>query len=286
MDNNLRRRIKDALETRNQISFQQMVNKVFVCRYKNDFTPVKPKWDRGSDGILFNNTILAVYAPTPRIKNIYDEFEKKVRSDFQSYENNWKDSHPNWQIIYNGEFTAKMINLINEICPNVGKCDINHIMRIIEELKFVEYREIAQYLGISVEFISNDIIKQVIDDMIKVSINIDNDLVELKNSPGILEKIKKNYKLSEVDAIRKEHELYHNDIAKLGEVLKAYDSEEITALKHKLYYRFTKLKGDFKIIFNNLFELITEDYTDDVSKHWVRVILLYYFQDCLLGDAP
>lgn len=286
MDNNLRIRIRNALETRNQISFQQLVNKIFVYKYKKDFTPVKPKWDKGSDGILFNNTILAVYAPTPRIKNIYNEFENKVRSDFQSYEKNWKASHPNWKFIYNGEYTAKMINLLDKLCSYVEKCDINHIMRIIEGLKFAEYREIAQYLGISVEFISNDIIKQIIDDMIKVSIKLDKTLIRLKNPSDILEKIKKNYRLSKIEVIRKEHELFHNDIANLGRVLKAYDSMEISALKNRLYFIFSKLEGDFNEKFNNLYELITEDYIDDVSKHWVRVLLLYYFQDCLLGDAP
>jgi len=44
MDNNLRIRIRNALEARNQISFQQVVNKIFVYRYKKDFTPVKPNF--------------------------------------------------------------------------------------------------------------------------------------------------------------------------------------------------------------------------------------------------
>lgn len=99
MGNNLRRRIRDALITRNQTSFQQVVNKIFVYKYKEDYTPVKLKRDKGSDGILFNDTILAVYAPTPRIKNIFEEFERKARSDFQSYEDNWKSSHPNFQYL-------------------------------------------------------------------------------------------------------------------------------------------------------------------------------------------
>ena len=43
MGNNLRRRIRDALITRNQTSFQQVVNKIFVYKYKEDYTPVKLK---------------------------------------------------------------------------------------------------------------------------------------------------------------------------------------------------------------------------------------------------
>jgi hypothetical protein len=50
----------DALK---EFAFQAFIDKLYTVIYGNNFTVVKQKHDQGCDGILNNETVLAVYAP-------------------------------------------------------------------------------------------------------------------------------------------------------------------------------------------------------------------------------
>jgi hypothetical protein len=55
--------IKQQIQALKDISFQFFIDELYLKRYGDEFVPIKQKQDRGNDGILHGDTILAVYAP-------------------------------------------------------------------------------------------------------------------------------------------------------------------------------------------------------------------------------
>jgi hypothetical protein len=74
-------------------------------------------------------------------------------------------------------------------------------------------------------------------------------------------------------------------MGKLKDTLKSYDDEEMAALKNKVITEYGKLSGDFKTRLNNLTELLSGNNGNDQQyKYYVRVVLLYMFEICLIGQ--
>jgi hypothetical protein len=55
--------IKQQIQALKDISFQYFIDELYLKNYGDEFVPIKQKQDRGNDGILHGDTILAVYAP-------------------------------------------------------------------------------------------------------------------------------------------------------------------------------------------------------------------------------
>ena len=73
-------------------------------------------------------------------------------------------------------------------------------------------------------------------------------------------------------------------MGKLKEILKTYSDDDIAALKNKIITQYGKLAGDFKERFNNLAEMLSGRHNNDQQYvYYIRVVLLYMFEICLIG---
>lgn len=280
MDSTFAHQIRTAIDKLKENNFQDFITEFLIKKYGHDFTPIKQKRDKGCDGIIWNRLVIAVYAPE---KNNLTEFKRKIGEDYQKYKTNWS-AYPEWCVIYNGEFTASRVQFINGLEPDIQKWDINHIAESIHELQWVKIRDIAAYLGINEQYYINDVLKNVIDDLLKDS-SVQSHQVEIRKKPPYIEdKIELNYDNSDVQDAINEYEVNIPFITELYLVLKTYSDDEISSLKSKVVNEYNKFSGDFKTRLNNLTDDLAErNGKDDVYKSYVRAVLIYFFEICLIG---
>lgn len=151
-------KIKNQISNLKDISFQNFITELYSICYENNFDAIKQKRDKGCDGILNKNTIIAVYAPERyeinSFKNKIKNSNPKSLGDFDKYENNWKNKYPNWQFIYNGEITGEMIDFLRALKQDVDFIDIVKIMRLITNLSPSKLKLIIDYLKIPNDYIT------------------------------------------------------------------------------------------------------------------------------------
>jgi hypothetical protein len=273
--------IRVSIQKLKENNFQDFINELLVKKYGLRFTPIKQKRDKGCDGIIEDRTVIAVYAPeTPVLR----EFKKKANDDYDKYKADWCGRYPHWCFIYNGEFTAEMVQCVADLGSNINKWDIHHIMDIIRGLNWAKKRELATYLRVDEKYFINDVLKNVVEDMIR---NSGQSIapVEQKRPVYIEEKIELNFSKEDIQSVLTEYEEALPYLTELKSVLKSYTDEEVASLKNKVIANYGKLAGDFKIKLNNLNdELAERNKNDDVYRYYVRVVLIYFFEACLIGQ--
>lgn len=279
MDHNFEHEIKVAIDGLKENNFQDFMNELLIKKYGINFTPIRPKKDKGGDGILYNTTIIQAYAP-----NKIERFKRKIKEDYEKYKENWMSKYPKWCIVFNGQFTADMLLSIDELDRGIKRCDINHILELINSLHFPIIREIARDdLRIDEEHIIYDVLKKIIDDLLKNNPS-SNSIDEHLQPPYIEDKVKLNYSEEDIQGALNEYKEMIPDISKFESILKCYEDEDIKVLKNKVTTEFSKLAGDFKTRLNNLNELFAErNKNDDRYKYAVRVVLIYFFETCRIG---
>jgi hypothetical protein len=284
MDSILRTLFKAAIEGKKDIAFQDVVDSVYSKRFCSEFTSIKQKRDKGCDGILNNREILAVYAPErPNLK----DFKKKVDEDFEKYRDNWSATHPEWGYVYNGEFTAQMIQHLDSLKRDCHKVDINRLLDMIDELPHFRRRELAVELSINEQFIINDVLKAVIEDLFKISEQCVGSSKPHISPPYIEDKIKLNYDEKDVEDALKEYGSVVEYFGELKDILKSYQDFEVGALKTKLIECYGKLSGNFKQRLRVLVEQFSErNKSDDYYVFFVRIVLFYFFEICVIGKRP
>lgn len=280
----LKHMFKSAINSRKEGSFNDFVNELFIKSYGTSFNPVKQKRDKGCDGILKDMVIIAAYAP--QNANLR-EFKKKTSKDFVSYKNNWQSNYPEWRYVYNGEYTAEMILHLKSLKNDVVRMDINSLLDTVEQLPYSKRRELALSLGIDEQYIVNDIFKAVIEDLFKSAEDSDDTGHVHEAPPYIEDKIKLNFVASDVEDALKGYECVLEYFSQLKNILKSYQSYEISSLKTKLISCYNKLAGDFKTRLNNLADEFAErNKNDDSYVFFVRVALIYFFEICVIGQKP
>jgi len=280
MEDIFEHQIKKHIERLKENSFQDFITNLLVMKHGSQFTPIRQKKDKGCDGIIENRTVIAVYAPP---KGGLREFKKKVADDYGLYLANWHSKYPNWCYVYNEPYTAEMIKCFDELDPSIEKWDINHVMNIFRELNWAKKRDMAARLGIDENYFINDILKNVVDDLIRSGAK-DTILLKHKRPVYIEDKIELNFDNADIPAALTEYAEALPYLAELKNVLKSYPDGEIASLKSRVIVGFNKLSGDFKTKMNNLNEGLAErNKNDDIYKYYVRVVLIYFFEACLIG---
>ena len=281
MDHIFEHQIKMSIDSLKGNSFQDFMNELFIAKYGINFTPIRNKQDKGGDGILNHKTIIAAYAPD---KPNLSKFKSKINTDYDEYKENWMSRYPKWCVVFNGEFTARMLQHMDELDRGIIKCDINHIVELINSLRFPKIRDIARnYLRIDEEHIIYDVLKKIIDDLLKDNTSLYS-IDEHLQPPYIEDKVKLNYIEEDIQGALIEYKDMIPDISKFESILKCYEDEDIKVLKNKVSIEYSKLAGDFKTRLNNLNELFSErNKNDDRYKYAVRVVLIYYFETCRIG---
>lgn len=279
MDSIFEYQIKVAIDRLKDNSFQAFMDELLIRKYGKDFTCVKNKRDKGCDGIIQGKTIVADYAPEKRDLR---EFKKKAKEDYDKYQTYWQSQYPEWCFVYNGKFTADMIQFIDGLGPGLGKWDINQIMNDIRCLPWSKIRDIGNYLGVDEQYFINDVLRNVVEDLLKGA-DIES-VTPTSKPPYIVDKIKLNYDESDVEAALNEYEDVLPLLTELKNVLKPYPDKEVASLKNKIVVNYGKLSGAFKTRLDNLTEILSEKNKDDDSyKFYVRVVLIYFFEICLIG---
>lgn len=282
MESTLEYQIRTAIEKLKGENFQDFIEQLLMRIYSSKFTAIKQKHDDGCDGIIDNKKIIALYAPENHELRI---FKNKVKSDYDKYVKNWKAKYPKWLVIYNVEFTAKRIQFIDSLDKNAERWDIKQILNQITNLSWSKIREISLYLGIDENYFINDIIKTVIEDLLKLEDDDfdDSDITE-ETPMYVPDKIKLNYDEGDIQGALNEYEESIPFRNRLKYVLNSYSDFEIGKLKLKIIRHYDMLKGDFKTRLNNLTEILSErNKNDDEYNNYVRVILIYCFEICLIG---
>jgi hypothetical protein len=284
MDSTLRTFFKTAIEGKKDSAFQDIVDIIYSKRFGSGFISVKQKRDKGCDGIVDNKRVLAAYAPEkPKLK----DFKKKTDDDFGKYQKNWQSNHPDWECVYNGEFTAQMIQHLNQLKQDCLKTDINRLLDMIGELPHFKRRELAIELSINEQFIVNDVLKAVIEDLFKLSEQSIEGSPSHESPPYIEDKIRLNYNKEDVEDALREYVHVVEFFGALKDILKSYLDFEIGTLKTKLINSYGKLSGNFKDRLQTLTEHFSErNKNDDYYTFFVRVVLIYFFEICVIGQRP
>ena len=169
--------------------FQDFVDQLLVYRYAEAFTPTRQHRDRGCDGIIQNHIIVAAYGPeTPTLAT----FRRKIQNDHEKYLQHWKSQYPRWCIIYNGSFTAEMIQFIDGLEAETQKLDRGHLISMIRGFRWPVQRSIALSLGIDEQFLIYDVVRSVVDDLLGATPQSANAPVQ-SSPPYIAYKIAQNY---------------------------------------------------------------------------------------------
>lgn len=280
LENTLKHQIRISITINNKNNFQDFINALFLKKYGTNFLPTRQYKDKGCDGILGNNKVVAIYSPE---REALDIFKSKIKSDYEKYTKYWQKQYPYFLYVYNGEYTAEMLIYCDGVSKDVIKWDISHLIEIISDLPYRQLREIVDYLKIDDQYFIFDVLKNVIEDMIKN--NLSNNKQKFSNiPPNIIDKIKINYSQKDIDLASKEYENVAEYLAELGKVLKGYDDNEIAALKNKVLTTFNQLAGDFKTRLKNTEDiLVGSQNKDDIYRYFVKVVLIYFFESCLIG---
>lgn len=284
MDSILRTLFRTAIEGKKDTAFQDIVDSIYAKRLGPGFTSVKQKRDKGCDGIVENRKVIAAYAPEkPNLK----DFKKKTNEDFDKYKKNWSSTYSEWEYVYNGEYTAQMVQHLDSLKQDCCKVDINRLLDLIDELPHFRRRDLAIELSINEQFIINDALKNVIDDLFKLSEQCIEGSKPYQPPPYIEDKIRLNYDKNDVEDALREYESVVKYFGELRDILRAYQDFEVGALKTKLIESYSRLTGSFKERFKDLAEQFSErNKNDDYYVFFVRVALMYFFESCIIGKRP
>jgi len=263
------------------ISFQELIDEIFLHKYEHSYKPIKPKHDQGCDGIIEDTkTVIACYAPE---KYDLNEFKRKIQSDYEAYDKYWKSQYPNWLVVYNDDIRASQQRFIESLYDKGRIIGIKTIIKDIEALGNYKIRSLAKFLKIDAMYISNDVLSQILDDLLKDTETNTKPIV-YKRPTYIIDKIKLNYSEEDVNGAISVYEIVSEHFNQLSSLIKGYTDTEINSLKSKIIADFNLHKGNFKERLEQLTVRYGEKYNnDDEYIFFVRVILLYIFEQCLIG---
>lgn len=278
MDPILRGMFEQAISQLSQRPFQSFGEKLFLKYYKNRFEVLKDKRDEGCDGIIDNKIIVAMYSPE---NYNLAKFKKKVTGDFESYSVSWKKDYPDWIFVYGGKITAQGRKHLDKYIKTSTPLSIDNLLEMISELNWNEIMDLARELKMNLEIIPYSVLRCIVEDLSKDKY-AENILSE--KAIYIEDKIKINFKKNDIDSITEEYEKILPEITKLGKVLAEYSEKDNLALMNKILKNYNLLSGDFKNRMNDLTRILSEAHEeDDMYCFYVRVIVMYLFERCLIG---
>lgn len=272
--------LPSCISQRQDNDFQEFVDLLYSLTYPN-FVSIKQKRDKGSDGFIQDEKIsIAVYGPQSRDLN---KFRRKITDDYEKYMQHWVNNYPIWQVVYNQEFTASEIQILDNLNLNIQKKGVSQLVNLVDELPFTKKKRIAIFLGIDEDYLSNDIFKNVLDDML-LSGNSGTDYTY--NTPlYIEEKIELNYNKADIQNAKEQYIEYAEYFRILQNVLSTYTESDQASLRSKIRTKYMQLEGEFKVRFDNLSSNLLEKYQpeDDLHERYIRIVLMYFFEQCLFG---
>jgi hypothetical protein len=165
---------------------------------------------------------------------------------------------------------------------------IDQILQMIQDdFSNKQIRRLSEYLGVAKELLTFDNLRLLIDDLIK-NLEINPENIKYNVQVNIQEKIALNYGIEDITLANAEYEelALNGTLKKLFVILSGYQTEEINSLKFKIITDFNKQRGTFKEQLENLTDFYYNKYSsgnDDEFFMYIRGILVYCFEQCILG---
>lgn len=276
----LRKQMLAAIRLRTDTDFHEFIDFLYAQAHDSHYTSLKQKRDKGGDGILNGDTILAIYAPEAYSLN---DFKKKITSDYKKYDTNWRSTHPKWMVLTNCDLLANMVQHIESKQSSAQKLGPVEIMTKIEGLSWTKIRRVAEFLGIATEFLINDLLGQVIDDLMRM----DEDGIATSQRPHALyieDKIALNYAPDEIQQATTQYSESLEYFDATQSILKSHTTTELRALRSRICGDFSALGGTFSQRFNALVaRYCGKSPDDDYYRFAVVVVLTFFFEQCLIG---
>ncbi|WP_417550877.1 hypothetical protein [Methylophaga sp.] len=284
MDNILREVLKTKLMALKATAFQDALDRIYLCIHgESGFQRVKQKHDGGSDGIVDNETVLAAYAPE---KYYLNDFKKKVGADFKSYATNWESTHGKWLVVTNLESTALMIKFVNGLKPGSSIVCIEGLLQKISNQTWTIKMAIFRALDIPEQYLSNDVISTIIEDLIHIS-DQSSSFQEYAKPAYIKDKIELNVSEEHQAAFIDEYEESLTIFPLVSSIVGARTQVNIAAIRSKVRSTYTSLSGSFEKRLNELVVIMSQGKSqDDYYRHNMRMVMLYFFEQCLFGLKP
>jgi hypothetical protein len=280
LDNINRDILKVKLNSFKGTAFQDAMDRVFSCIYGDNFQRIKQKRDAGSDGILFGQTILAGYSPE---NYSLRDYKKKILGDFKSYQKNWATSHQGWQVVTNLELTSQMLQYTKELKADAEIVCIEKLLALILSQTWTVKLSIFRALDIPDNYINNDVVATIIEDLIQMT-DEGSDFSPYTKPLYIKDKIDLNLSPENREIFLDEYEEYLSSFPAIAHVVKNRSQTSILALRSKIRTTYISLSGTFETKLNNLtIGLAQNKSQDDFYVHFLRIVLIYFFEQCLFG---
>jgi len=284
VDNIVREVLKAKIMGLKGSAFQDALDRIYLCIYgEGRFQRVKQKHDGGSDGIVNGDTVLAAYAPE---KYNLNDFKKKIGGDFKSYRANWEATHSKWQVVTNLESTAKMIQFVDGLKNSSPIICIDSLLQKISEQTWTVKMAIFRALDIPEQYLSNDVISTVIEDLIQIS-GQGNSFEPYEKPAYIQDKIDLNISEEHRAAFADEYEESLAIFPIISNIVKSRPQSNVSAIRNKVRATYTSLSGSFEKKMNDLVVVMAQGKSrDDYYSQNMRTVMLYFFEQCLYGKKP
>ena len=284
MDNIVREVMKTKIMGLKATAFQDALDRIYLCIYgEAGFQRVKQKHDGGSDGIIDGDTILAAYSPE---KYNLRDFKKKIGEDFKSYSKNWESTHCKWQVVTNLESNANMIQFVDGLKSGSSIVCIESLLQKISEQTWTLKIAIFRALDIPEQYLSNDVISTVIEDLIQIS-GESGSFKPYQKPAYIQDKIDLNVSKEHRAAFSDEYEESLAGFSIISNVIKSRSQVSVLAIRSKVRATYTSLSGSFEKKMNELVDVMAQGKSrDDYYRHNMRLVMLYFFEQCLYGMKP
>jgi hypothetical protein len=158
---------------------------------------------------------------------------------------------------------------------------------MIDKLSGGKKRRVGEYLKIDKEYFTKDYLIEILDNLLKGSDFYDENVLYEKviYTP---DKITLNYRQSDVEGVLNEYKIFFEDgvFNNIENILQGYDDEEQNRIKIKILCDFNdKTSSSFKERSKTLTEFYLGRYStnDDDYLFFIRAVLIYFFEQCLIG---
>lgn len=284
MNSLIQNMLKIQIEALTGFDFQDFIVELFLSKYgSTGFTVLRKKKDKGCDGIIVSKQqVIACYGP---VDNDQKKFDKKAEEDFDDFKNNWQSKFPNWMFVVNHEVKPAQVYKIEYLKNGTPLVGITGILSIIDELDKFKQRKLAKYLKIDSEVLAKDFLKEILDDLLKNSSSVEprkeyNKLIYITN------KVKLNFAEEDVQVVLDEYDIVAEYFSYIQDLINGYEDDDIDKIKHRFVYDYSLTNGTFKERLNSLTNLYLGRYSsegDDEYRFYVRALLIYIFEQCLIG---
>ncbi len=285
----LRDILKSKIEHLYGTQFNEIVDGIFSILYGENYKSIKQKKDLGSDGIIETEKVcLACYAPERYDKQ---KFEKKVDEDYRKYEKNYMRLGYKWRFITNQKLLGSMVTYIKNKITNADIWGIEELINfILNSLPSKRRKILSEIFSLSPELIEFDFVEEVIEEISKLKDEISDYHPQYDLPKDTLKKIEKNFSDEDIEIVKRKFiHFYAEHIGYLQKVLKSLDDDFISNLKMAVLREYQIL--DEKLTFKGKFEYLVNRFSskypnDQEYKNYVELILLYFFEQCLIGTKP